>query len=264
MRSILSADARPALDALASTRALLVFDFDGTLAPIVPDRNGAEMRPDTRTLLRAAAVLYPCAVVSGRARSDVARRLGGIPLVAIVGNHGAEAGHGPVDRTRRCIVLGWKAALAEALRGDDGVDIEDKQFSLAVHYRHAPRRAAARRAVSAAMSALEGARVFEGRAVVNAVPLDAPDKADAVDELSRRVGARHVLYAGDDATDEVVFRKGAIDVAVRVGRTVRSSAGYYVPDQGSVDDLLRALLVARAHRDGLGERWEGLARAVTG
>jgi trehalose 6-phosphate phosphatase len=262
MRSILAQEARSELDRLATSCALLVFDFDGTLAPIVERPADACLRPRTRDLLRAVAVLYPCAVVSGRARADVAQRLRDVPLVAIVGNHGAEAGHGPVDRTRRARVVAWKALLLDAIGGEPGIEVEDKRFSLAVHYRHAPSRADARRRVIAATHRLEGARAFAGRAVVNVVPLDAPDKAAAVEEIRRRVGAARVLYVGDDTTDEDVFRDPRIEVAVRVGRTARSAARYYVAGQHAVDDLLCALLQARIRRDGAGARWEGLVRAV--
>jgi trehalose 6-phosphate phosphatase len=262
MRSILSQDGFDALDGLAGRRALLAFDFDGTLAPIVADRGGAEMRADTRRLLRAVSLLYPCAVVSGRARADVAARLAAIPLFAVIGNHGAEAGYGPLDRDRRVRVETWVRILRSELGSAAGVEIENKWFSVAVHYRHAPARGAARGLVLQAAASLEGARVFGGHAVVNVVPRDAPDKGSAIEELLRRAGPRPVLYIGDDRTDEDVFRSSLIDVAVRVGRTARSAAEWYVPRQASIDELLRALLAACTRRDGLGDRSESLVRAV--
>jgi len=262
MRPILSPQERPVLDAIARGSALLAFDFDGTLAPVVPDRNAAQLRPETHGLLRTLSLLYPCAVISGRARADVAARLAGIPLFAVVGNHGAEAGHGPVNRTRRLRLLAWKEILERALGGAPGIELEDKRHSVAVHYRHAPCRAAARHAVLKATSSLEGARVFGGRAVVNVIPEDAPDKATAIRELVSRLSSKLVVYAGDDRTDENVFGSADIDVGIRVGRTGRSLARYYVPAQAAVDDLLRALISARTRRDGLGERWQGLVQAV--
>jgi hypothetical protein len=51
-------------------------------------------------------------------------------------------------------------------------------------------------------------------------------------------------------------------VGVRVWRTARSAARWYLPAQVAVDELLRALLAARTRRDGRGDRWEGLARAI--
>ncbi|MBC7781232.1 MAG: trehalose-phosphatase, partial [Proteobacteria bacterium] len=54
-----------ALVEVIARRPLLAFDFDGTLAPIVPDRAAAVMTPTTASLLARVAELYPCAVISG-------------------------------------------------------------------------------------------------------------------------------------------------------------------------------------------------------
>ena len=74
----------------ASSNVLVAFDYDGTLAPIVSDPAVARMRPGTRRLLIAVARRYPCVVISGRARQDVVRRVGGIPVWHVSGNHGLE------------------------------------------------------------------------------------------------------------------------------------------------------------------------------
>ncbi len=210
MNSILSANGRGVLEDLAARRALLAFDFDGTLAPIVDDRAAACAPSATRRMLRALSLLYPCAVVSGRARADLARRVDRIPLFAVVGTHGAEPGFGKLDRTRRAQVLCWVRTLKKDLSLLPGIDIEDKWFSVAVHYRHVPARASA-------------------RALVN-------------------------------RTDEDVF--SSVDVGVRVGRTARSTASWYLAAQGAMDDLLRALLAARTRVDGRGARADGLMLAV--
>lgn len=260
MRAILSREGATVLDRLAAERALIALDFDGTLATLVADRDGAHLTGCTRGLLRTLALLYPCAVVSGRARADVAARLAGIPLFAVVGCHGAEPGRGPRDRSARARVLGWKRILQGELGLVPGVDLEDKGFSIAVHYRQVPSRAAARWLLRESAPLLEGARIHAGRGVVNVAPGDGPDKGSALAEVLRRAGPRPVLYVGDDATDEAAFR--AADVAVRVGRTARSAARWYVPRQREIDGLLRALVAACTRRDGLGDRSDRLARAV--
>ena len=68
MNRILSAANVDVLAQYAWSRVLLAFDFDGTLAPIVPDRDDARMRPRTRALLEEICRRYPCAVISGRSR----------------------------------------------------------------------------------------------------------------------------------------------------------------------------------------------------
>lgn len=262
MRPILSEGARAVLDGLARERALVVLDFDGTLAPIVDRPADAVMREGTRRLLRVASLLYPCAVVSGRSRADLAARLDGVPLLAVVGNHGAEAGFGPVDRSPRPAVASWREALERLLRDVRGVEIEDKGLSLALHYRRAPDAAAAERRVRAAAETLEGVRIFGGHAVVNVAPADAPDKGAAVAELLQRIGERAVLYVGDDVTDEDAFASERVSVAVRVGSSEVSRAAWYLPAQADVDALLAELIAARRRVDGGSAGIEGLVRAA--
>lgn len=79
---------------LAWARVLLAFDFDGTLAPIVEDRDRARMRARTSRAFAKVCGLYPCAVISGRSQSDVAKRLAGATVKYVIGNHGLEPGIG--------------------------------------------------------------------------------------------------------------------------------------------------------------------------
>ena len=262
MRDLLSDEARPAIDRVARERMLLAFDFDGTLAPLVEDRAAARMRDSTRRLLRLATLLYPCAVISGRARSDVFDRVASLPLVAIVGNHGAEAGHGPVDRSVRASVAGWRRAAGAMLRGVEGIELEDKGLSLAIHYRRAAARDAAERTALEAARALRGARVFGGHAVVNVVPRGEHDKGEALSRLVSRLGTSGALYVGDDATDEDAFRSAAAGVSVRVGHENASAASHFVASQAHVDELLRALVRARGRLHGLCGDADRLAQIV--
>jgi trehalose 6-phosphate phosphatase len=219
------------------------------------------MRPETHTLLRTAAVLYPCAVISGRARADVAARLEGIPLVAVVGNHGAEAGFGPLDRELRTRVSEWEATLAPLLADIEGVELENKGFSLAFHHRRARSWSTARRRIRQLVSRLERAIAFEGHAVVNVLPEEAPTKANAIRELCTRLALNTIVYVGDDRSDEEAFRCEAVSVAIRIGLDPFSNAKYAVSDQADLDHLLRELVLARARVDGRAPG-EGLLRAL--
>jgi len=80
------------LERFARSRMVLALDFDGTLAPIVADPERAAMRLSTRRLLRQVARAYPCVVISGRARADVLRRVRGLGVLEVIGNHGSEPG----------------------------------------------------------------------------------------------------------------------------------------------------------------------------
>ena len=245
-RYLLSRSGREALAEFVRADVLLGFDFDGTLAPIVGRRNGAGMRPATRRLLRAVARRYPCIVISGRARADVMRRLGAVGVVMVVGNHGLEPGWATAEL--RGVIRAWRGRLRRELRGWNGVQIEDKAFSLAVHYRAAADPRGALAAIVNAAGALPGARTIGGKMVVNVLPAGVPLKGVALEEQRARCGCAAALYVGDDETDEDVF---ALDLpgrllAVRVGWSRASAAPWFLRSQGEVDELLRVLVARRA------------------
>lgn len=247
MRHILAARGVDMLAELACSRVLLAFDFDGTLAPIVSQRDRAEMRPRARRLLARVCELYPCAVISGRSRSDVSRRLAGARVRYVVGNHGLEPGRDLAAFARE--VSAAKLELERALALVRGVEIEDKRYSLAIHYRSARRKTAARDAIHAAIErASVPLRLVGGKQVVNAIPRGAPHKGDALGELRVKARADAALFVGDDLTDEDVF---ALErpwrlIGIRVGQSARSAAGYYLRDQREIDGLLATLASLRA------------------
>lgn len=226
----------------ACSNMLLALDFDGTLAPIVPDPGRAAVRPATRQLLRRLPRQRPCVVISGRARADVLRRLRGTGVTDVIGNHGAEPS--PLMAAARQTVRRWVPELRRCLVGLRGVMVEDKGVSVAVHYRHAPRRTAARARIMATAAGLAGVRLVGGKLVVNLLPAGAPHKGLALEEARERLGCDTALYVGDDETDEDVFtldQPGRL-LSVRVGRSLNSAAGYYIRGQSDIDRLLQVLL----------------------
>jgi trehalose 6-phosphate phosphatase len=245
VKNILAKEQLATLLDFAQERVLLAFDFDGTLAPIVRDPEAAAMRPRTAAMLAKVAKLYPCAVISGRSRADVMAKVDAIPLRAIFGNHGMEPS--PNLRTWRRLAARWHAQLASSLPPIAGVVIENKGVSLAVHYRKARARAAARRLILIAAAALPGARIVEGKMVVNALPAGAPDKGTALLSLCKRLRCKSAIYVGDDDNDEDIFalaRQGRL-LGIRIGRSQHTQAAYFVPNQVAVDRLLVQLIAAR-------------------
>jgi trehalose 6-phosphate phosphatase len=246
MRRILDRDNLDILAQLAWSRVLLGFDFDGTLAPIVADRDAAVMRSETAALFAEVCSLYPCAVISGRSRADVAERVGAAQVKYFVGNHGMEPQGASAGG--RPEIAAAAELLGRALAEHAGVDIEDKQYSLAIHYRRSRRTREARAAITCAIAALPTPmRTVAGKMVVNVVPAHAPHKGDALLELREREGASTALYVGDDVTDEDVF---AIDqpgrlVSVRIGESKASAAKYFVRNQREIDALLTKLALHR-------------------
>lgn len=221
MRHLFSEAGQAALAAVMARAPLLAFDFDGTLAPIVARPDDAHVPQEVSQGLSALARRLPIAVITGRSVADVRDRLGFAPRY-IVGNHGAEeADSAPLpeachalDTLRRRIDVNW-----DVLRGH-GVDVEDKRFSLALHYRLAPDAGEALLCIEELLQGMDpGLRRFGGKCVVNIVPTGLPDKGDALAGLVRRAGASAALFVGDDVNDEAVFMRAEPDwLTVKIGR----------------------------------------------
>lgn len=246
MKRLLAENNVEVLAQFAWSNVLLAFDFDGTLAPIVADRDEARMRESTSKLFDAVCRLYPCAVISGRSRDDVVARMNGAPVRHIMGNHGLEPG--PHMKAFEAEMAEVRPRLERALAGQRGVDVEDKRFSLACHYRRSRRKRDARRAIHDAVEKLpHRLRIIPGKLVVNVLPERAPHKGDALVYLRSQAGADTAIYVGDDATDEDVFeldQPGRL-LSIRVGNSQASSATYCLAGQREVDVLLRCLVKLR-------------------
>ena len=207
------------------------------------------MRKRTGQLLARACTLYPCAVISGRSQNDVLKRLAGAAVKYVVGNHGLEPGTELAyfaNETARAAPL-----VRQALASFAGIDVEDKRYSLAVHYRRSRQKGAARTAIGSAAAALPNRmRIIPGKQVINLVPEGAPHKGDAILQLRKLAEADTALYVGDDFTDEDVF---ALDqpgrlLTVRVGASRASAAAYFLRRQQEIDTVLSKLSVLREKR----------------
>ncbi len=241
MRHVLARANREVLEQFACSRMLLALDFDGTLAPIVADPALAALRASTRRLLRRAAAKHPCVVISGRSRADVLPRVSGTGVAEVIGNHGSEPWQ--VSRPARRAVRRWKLELERRLAGLQGVTIEDKGLSIAVHYRRSRERREARERILAAAARLGGVRLVGGRLVLDVLPSGAPHKGLALEQARARLACDTAVFVGDDETDEDVF---ALDqpgrlLTIRVGRSRSSAASYYIRTQAEIDPLLRLL-----------------------
>ena len=188
MKHLLTPEGERALQAVMRLRPLLAFDFDGTLAPIVARPDEAKVpEPVSRRLAELGRDL-PIAIITGRSVADVKPRLGFEPQY-VIGNHGAEdpvvsrpaLQSQPLDALRQRISA-HAGDLAAA-----GVSVEDKLFSLALHYRLAPDRGAALVCIEALLQGIEPAlKRFGGKCVVNVLAAGLPDKGDALAALMRR------------------------------------------------------------------------------
>jgi len=250
MRKILAARYAKELKDFLSKDVLLAFDFDGTLSPIVSEPGGARIERSTRLLLKELASLYPCIVISGRSRADAARRVRGIGFREVIGNHGIEPWDSSRAMERR--VQEWAAKLRKELRRFPGALLENKRFSLSVHYRKVRRKRELIASVKRVAAKIPKARLLGGKQVINLVPRGLADKGVALTREMRKRNCDRAAYAGDDQTDESIFalplRRRLL--TIRVGAKRASRARYFIQNQREIDRLLRVLIDARARGGG--------------
>ena len=230
-----------ALDEALRACPLLAFDFDGTLAPIVENPDEAYVPAALAQRLERLARLRPLAIITGRTIADVSHRLGFVPRF-IVGNHGAEVpgqvptfDPAPLDAIRARI----RAHAAEL--HSSRIRIEDKRYSVAMHYRRARDQRQALARIEALCSGLDPAlRFIGGKFVVNAILEAAPDKADAVASLVECARCGTALFAGDDTNDEAVFERAPPNwLTIHVGHDdAVSRAAFYVENHEEIALLL--------------------------
>jgi trehalose 6-phosphate phosphatase len=221
-------------------RSAILFDIDGTLAPIVQNAADAHVPEGTRQLLIRVARRYALvACVSGRQASD-ARAMVAIGTIAYLGSHGAEIlrpgwteaklDEGLADWARRVHDFSSEADTAEVRRLR--VRLEDKRVIAAFHWRGAPDEDAAKAAVDAIAARAQdaGFRTHWGRKVLEVRPPVRIDKGAGIAALLADTEIEMALYVGDDVTDLDAFRmldqlvqEGKLTRAVNVG--VRSDEG---------------------------------------
>lgn len=252
MLSLFSDAGRQRLAEIARAGLLCAFDFDGTLAPIMQRPEQVRLPDAVREKLLHLSAHAPVAIITGRALDDIRGLLDFTPAF-VVGNHGMEGVPGWEARAavheRHCAA--WKSQLSrhlEAAPHIEGISIEDKRYSLSVHYRAAPDPELAAAFLDEVCSSLEPRpRLVAGKCIVSLVGEDAWHKGNALEALMEMAGAASAIYAGDDVTDEDVFRiKRPELLSVRVERSVASAADFFVPHAQDMERLLDDLIARLA------------------
>ena len=240
---------------LAGRPLLIMLDVDGTLAPIALLPSLARVPDETRRIL-TRLVNHPgivVALVSGRAATD-ARRLVAVDGVWAIGNHGAEVMDPAGELTVEPSMMHFESAIAAAANAlaplvdaVEDVFVENKNWSLAVHYRAADEHLVPRlREHVTRVAHANGLRVTDGKKVFEVRPPITINKGSAVVQLAGKLGAlgagASVLFAGDDATDEDAFRMLRSDypraVTVHVGDWPDSAAEFRVDGPNEIRELL--------------------------
>lgn len=243
------------LELAARGPILLCLDYDGTISELVSRPASARPIEGAVAAIRALAARpdrVAVAIVSGRPIAEIRTMTGLGDAVMYSGVHGLEiaAGHAPVrvaDAASRCApelerVRAW---TARNVPKDAGFEIEDKRYSLALHYRNADGAAAAElraRFEEFVRANAPHLRAAHNKMVVEALPA-AASKGEALRALCREAGAAFVpVYFGDDRTDEDAFAEVAgRGVGVLVGEARASLARWRVENPAAVVSTLETL-----------------------
>ncbi|HVB33447.1 MAG TPA: trehalose-phosphatase [Patescibacteria group bacterium] len=253
IRPLLSAWPRLAKRMRAAPRRVLLTDFDGTLVRIRRLPGDVRLSKATRRLLvQIRDAGGTVGVVSGRGIEDLTR-LVQIPAIWYVGSHGYRL----LDPRGRAFLLATPAEqrrvqraanwLRPRLARMNGIKLDVKRASVAVHYRAAsPRTAGKAEAIVRGLLECEpGLRLLHGKKVWELLPGASVDKWTAVERLlaQEKVPEGYfAAYLGDDRTDESVFRGLQNGISAVVGRRSNTAARYWLQSTGEVREFLRLWL----------------------
>jgi trehalose-phosphatase len=230
---------------LAAPRVIALFlDFDGTLAPIRPRPEMAHVHPASRRALAelARSARFRVWVISARRRADIRARIR-VPAVRYLGLYGWErtAAVAPPSSA----ITQVKGLLTKTLPHHHSIWLEDKEHTVAVHYRGAPEDVAeaaghcVRRALRQYRPEL---RVAPGKCVWEIVPHAIADKGTAVRrELAGLPTNALPVYVGDDLSDEPAFSAVHHGVPIRVGARRTTRARYRLEGAADVGRFLERL-----------------------
>lgn len=246
------------MDRRAGRQLLLLFDFDGTLCAFASDPEGVYLTETVKLHLGSLArkAGSTVGIISGRRLPDLHKRARIAPEIYLAGFHGLE-----IEAPGEAFMHPEAAAatplmrqIAEAMQAHmpslPGAFIEDKVFSIALHYREAEepdRIIAQERFLAAARDGLAAGRLRlqPGACVLELLPGVAWNKGRALEWIRERVehsrGRTFSVYVGDDVTDEDAFRAvGPHGVTVAASERA-AGAEFRVDGPAGVERLLQLL-----------------------
>ena len=239
---------------------LLLFDYDGTLTPIVARPEMATLAEETRRSLSVLAKMdrFIVGVVSGRGLDDL-QDLVAIPDLVYAGNHGLEMSGLGMDFIHP-EAASFEASLAEVSRllEDEladvpGVQVDNKRLTLSVHFRNSPGDNAAQVDATVMFTVASYVqagqmKVTRGKKVVEVRPNLDWGKGQAIGKIRHECGDNPLpVFFGDDQTDEDGFAvvQDAGGVAVFIGQTRQATKALHQLESpaevGQVLELLTRL-----------------------
>ena len=235
----------------SSCRVAVFLDFDGTLVNIAPRPDQVRLAPTMRQVLRRLARhrRVTLVVISGRRRAELLRYIG-LPGIRYFGLYGWErSSHSPLPSSTLSALRIAREQLSIHLSSIPGLWIEDKHFSLSVHFlglSPPAQRRARRKLRSLLLPFQETLHAIENLRETEIVPRCILGKGIAVQQFLAKPARCRALpfYFGDDFSDEPAFEAVGKGISIRVGAPRRTRARYSIRGPASVAAVLSKLEAA--------------------
>jgi trehalose-phosphatase len=224
--------------------SILLFDYDGTLSPIVKNPHAAKVPKTSLKYLKRLQKNHPIFVLTGRSVRDTQMRLPNEFHNNILGNHGIESSFlsNKLKKKLPVIVDQWHLAFSDlSIRG---LYIENKKLSLSIHYRRSANKKKAQELIQKTIDSLSPKpRVFHGKEIYNLLPNINWNKGTVSKKILKQYSNQKAIFIGDDVNDEDVFEiKSSYLLGIRVGRSKKSKAQIYLKNQKEMSSFLEYLI----------------------
>ncbi len=238
----------------SAKRIIFFLDYDGTLTPIRKKPSLARINKKSKNILKKLSEkpAFKVFIISGRSLKDI-RNLIGVKSIYYAGNHGMElAGPGLRYVNKKALRLAPFIrknydALKMAMKFK-GVFVENKTYTLSVHYRALSRGKTGEfmkkfATVAKKLKKNNKLRITEGKKVFEIRPGVRWNKGEIIKWILKRNKKCLPICIGDDITDEDAFRAiGKRGISILVSwRKRKSFARYWLKSPKEVINLLRAL-----------------------
>jgi trehalose-phosphatase len=242
---------------------LLLSDFDGTLCKIADRPSGVKLSKKVKSSLKKlkSHPKITVGIVSGRPLKSIKEYIG-LRQIFYVGNHGLQIDYVnlkgksalyvlPEAKKTLALIKEIAHKLKQRLKSIKGVIVEDKKYTLSLHYRLVKDKE--KHKVKAIFNNIirpykkkKKVKVTSGKKVYEVRPPIDWDKGKAVLKLKKKINAKInikdlvTIYLGDDATDEDAFNVlSSKDIGIFIGSKRQSKADYKIESVSKVPQFLK-------------------------
>lgn len=223
------------------SKFLFIFDYDGTLTPIIKEHNKALLTDDEFTLINdlAKSPNTQVSIVTGRSIANLKMLIQNKldPNIFLYGSHGAEIGEESRDESYKQQLISIKEKFAQ----EPFIAMEEKPISLTIHYRNHPdREILISKLDEEAAIHSELFRIQMGHEVYEFIPKDI-NKGLSIEDLNNRYPGYFPIFFGDDLTDNYGFKiiNKLNGLSIQVSERVKEREAGYLID--SVQDTYRII-----------------------